>query len=151
MLDRKRGLAAIVLAVLSTAVAAPANATGVRGCSNQGTATFIPALTSMSVTNGKVTLDYDRFCVGADHTGASGTQTDHYSVTYRYDGSCLTASLGGANVTGAVVGGVTGVTVALFNDWQTVGVRDFVLVPHSLNPCNMSTATFVGAGSDISA
>jgi hypothetical protein len=128
--------------------AAPADAAAVRNCVATGTLAFSPPLTATRQT-GTMTWTYSASCVGADTGGSSGLSTTAGTITFGYDGSCVTAQVARAGgEAGLLVGGVAMTTYDLVAPGRTV-VREWVLVPNGLNPCNQSGALAVQTGPDL--
>jgi hypothetical protein len=141
---RKALLLAVTLPLL--AVASPADAVRVRTCVSTVDLTFSPPLT-LDPHSGTITWGYTNTCVVAYDNGASGVDTYSNSLTFGYSGSCATAVLtGSGGQTGVLVGGTVATMVA---GPSFVRAAAWVLVPDSLNPCAMSSASGVGVGPDV--
>ena len=144
---RKLLVVAAVVA-LPGSFAAPAEAAAVRNCVATGTNVFSPPLTATR-QSGTMTWTYNASCVNADTGGASGLTTTSGAATYSYTGSCVTAAVArSGGDAGLLVGGVAMTTYDLAVPGRTI-VREWVLVPNGLNPCNQSGALAVQTGPDL--
>lgn len=145
----RKPLVLLAAVALSAGVAAaPADAAAVRNCVATGTIAFSPPLTATR-QSGTMTWTYSATCVGADTGGSSGLSTTAGSIPFAYDGSCVTAAVARAGgAAGRRVGGVARTTYDLEGPGRTI-VREWVLVPNSLNPCNQSSALAVQTGPDL--
>jgi hypothetical protein len=134
MLKRILVAAAVVLATTTPAQA------DVHACVFFGTATFDPSLTT-ELRSGTITLEYDHTCAAVhDSVVGTGLVRDTNRYVLDYTGSCLTAALSWNGATGVLAGGLVAAHVSLNT---SNGPRAYVFLPHSLDPCDMTTATFV--------
>lgn len=134
-----------MLLVLALAVGAASMTTGTAAaastklieCATTGSIFFDTRLTTGRTSNGTMHFHWSALCAEEYTSGATGIANYVGTLDIRYDGSCISADLTGPGETGVLLGG-TAMTIVSTNGGVFAG--QFVLVPSSLNPCDMTSA-----------